>query len=258
MNAQYKFPFGQELKNVIQTDTLQKNIFVLGVYASAVHAQWIDADDKTLIKALAVASEPYIFWRGDFAEEIIKEIKIPNKLGRLIPADSKFNGPSGKCLDSLFLEPLNLRRENAWLCDLVPHSCQNKSQQEALEREYNKYVQSGDLPNYNIPNVPKNLASNERIKEIIDELKSSKADTILLLGDQPIKYFLSRYTNKYQTLSDFEEYGMPIKVSIEGKAYTIIALAHPRQAGQLGKSNQKWYEKHSNWIKNQKKHSNIF
>lgn len=255
MSAQYNFPFGQELKNVIQTDTTPKDVFVLGVYASAVHAKWVDTNGKTLIKALAVASEPYIFWKGDFVEEIIEEIEIPKEFGSLIPADSQFNGPSGKCLDSLFLEPLNYKRENAWLCDLIPYSCKNKSQQEALEREYDRYIQSGDLPSYSIPCVPRNLASEERVQEIVDELKLSKADTILLLGDQPIKYFLSKYTDKYKKLADFEEYGMPIEINIDGKTYVVIALAHPRQAGQLGKSNLKWFTKHDSW-KNSKKNRN--
>ena len=36
----YQYPFGQELKKVIQQDRTPKKVFVLGVYASAVHARW--------------------------------------------------------------------------------------------------------------------------------------------------------------------------------------------------------------------------
>ena len=60
----YYFPFGQPLKRVQQTDRTPKKVFVLGVYASAVHARWIDKEGRDKIKALAVASEPCIFWRG--------------------------------------------------------------------------------------------------------------------------------------------------------------------------------------------------
>lgn len=35
----YYFPFGQELRPLVQEDTPPKKIFVLGVYASAVHAK---------------------------------------------------------------------------------------------------------------------------------------------------------------------------------------------------------------------------
>jgi hypothetical protein len=42
---------------------------------------------------LAVASEPYIFWKGDGADKIISDIPIPKELGHLEPADPMFNGP---------------------------------------------------------------------------------------------------------------------------------------------------------------------
>ena len=34
------YPFGEELKQVVQQDRTPKKVFVLGVYASAVHAKW--------------------------------------------------------------------------------------------------------------------------------------------------------------------------------------------------------------------------
>ena len=87
------FPFGLYLNKVEQKDKKPKKVFILGVYASAVHAKWIDANNKVKVKALAVASEPYIFWKGDNAEKIIEGIKIPKEVGRLKPADLIFNGP---------------------------------------------------------------------------------------------------------------------------------------------------------------------
>ena len=36
----YYFPFGQELHPLVQEDQSPKKVFVLGVYASAVHARW--------------------------------------------------------------------------------------------------------------------------------------------------------------------------------------------------------------------------
>ncbi len=75
------FPFGQPIQKVCQTDRTQKKVFVLGVYASAVHARWICPDKKTLIRALAVDSEPEIFWTGErHAKEIIE---VYNKTPRL-------------------------------------------------------------------------------------------------------------------------------------------------------------------------------
>jgi len=43
----YFFPFGQKLTKVQQSETTpNKEVFVLGVYASAVHAKWLDKDNK--------------------------------------------------------------------------------------------------------------------------------------------------------------------------------------------------------------------
>ena len=101
-----------------ETDRNPKKVFVLGVYASAVHACWIDNFGKTIVNALAVASEPHIFWRGEYVDTILEGISIPNELGKLVPARKEFNGPSGIALDSLILNPLGLARKDAWLCDL--------------------------------------------------------------------------------------------------------------------------------------------
>ena len=140
------FPFGSQLQKVEQIDKSTKKVFVLGVYASAVHAKWIGMDGKIKVNALAVASEPYIFWKGENAEKIIENIPIPEKLGKLIPADKRFNGPSGIALDELFLNPLGYTREDAWLCDLIPYSRINANQQKAIEKHYNPLIKKFNLP----------------------------------------------------------------------------------------------------------------
>ena len=77
----YYFPFGQELHPLVQEDTSPKKVFVLGVYASAVHARW-KKDGQIVCQALAVASEPRIFWDGDPAEakQIIDSIRFTSRI----------------------------------------------------------------------------------------------------------------------------------------------------------------------------------
>lgn len=246
------FPFGSELKNVEQQDKSPKKVFVLGVYASAVHAKWIGVDGKVKVNALAVASEPYIFWKGDGATEIIDQIKIPSTLGTLIPADERFNGPSGNVLDEMFLKPFGYTREDAWLCDLLPYSRINPNQQKAIETHYKPLFKDFNLPECTIPLFSfAELNNSARVDEIVAELEQSQADTILLLGDAPIKYFLSHYS-KTSKLSDFgktkEEYGRKHQITIEGKTYNVIPLVHPRQAGKLGSNSQYWSNIHENWV----------
>ena len=93
----YLYPFGQKLHPLVQEDKTPKKVFVLGVYASAVHARWM-RDGQIVCRALAVASEPRIFWDGnpDEAKAIIDKIKIPQELGILVPAGKRLNGPSAK------------------------------------------------------------------------------------------------------------------------------------------------------------------
>ena len=242
------FPFGQEVQKVEQVERSPKRAFVLGVYASAVHARWESPTGKTRIKALAVASEPYIFWRGENAEEIIQGIQIPYQLGKLGAAEKQFNGPSGIALDDLILKPLRLTRTNTWLCDLVPYSCMNSSQQTALEREYFPIAEKYDLPLPTVPRVPYKLSNKKRRQAILEELEESGAEVIILLGDKPIQWFLQYYDERWKRLSDFKSYGKEHITEIAGKKYRVLPLAHPRQIAQLGRSTRKWFELHQEWI----------
>jgi len=249
MNQIGIFPFGKEVKKIEQVERSRKKAFVLGVYASAVHAKWENLQGKTVIKAMAVASEPYIFWRGENAEEIVSTIQIPHQLGRLVAAEKQFNGPSGVALDELILKPLGLERVDTWLCDLVPYSCMNPSQQKALEREYYPIIEKYDLPFPTIPKVPHKLSDDERRQAILEELEESGAEELILLGDKPIQWFLRYYDKRWMRLSDFQHYGKRHTTEFSGKKYQVLPLAHPRQIAQLGRSTRKWFEVHQEWLR---------
>jgi hypothetical protein len=204
------------------------------------------------VRALAVASEPYIFWKGDNVKEIINEIGIDKALGELVPAAANLNGPSGNTLDSQYLYPLGYSRIDAWLCDLLPYSLLNINQAKAIEDEYNTVSAKFNLPVCNIPPLSKkDLDNSDRRQEILSELKRSEANTIILLGDLPIKYFLSYYS-KYTKLSDFTSkakiYGKNVEINIEGKIYHVFPLVHPRQAGNLGYSSHDLSQAHRSWV----------
>lgn len=245
------FAFGQSVREIVQTDRSPKVVFVLGVYASAVHAQWINSTGKELIKALAVASEPYIFWCGEDAESIIEAIKIPDGLGKLVPANTMYNGPSGIALDNLILTPLGLVRKEVWLCDLVPYSCMNQPQRKAIEREYLPIAKKIGLPIPTVPTVPSVSAIKKdeiRRKEIVKEMLKSKAEILVLLGDVPISGFLSFFDNRWKRLSDFKTYGHLYDVHLGGRNLKVLPLAHPRQIAGLGLSSDFWLKEHAKWI----------
>jgi uracil-DNA glycosylase len=249
-----RYPFGEPVRRLVQQDRTPTDVFVLGVYASAVHARWLDAAGKTLVQALAVASEPQIFWDGSRADEVVSKIKVPEGAGtlRVDGALKELNGPSGRSLDRDFLAPLGVERKDAWLCDLVPHTCMNEGQAQAIDREYEPLRKTvRGLPAANLPSVPTEFANASRRAEVLEEIEQSKAKVVVLLGDEPIRYFLSAYHPKFKKLSDFgtteEEYGRLHPLQLGSQVRQILPLVHPRQAARLGSHNPEWSGRHDKW-----------
>jgi hypothetical protein len=241
------YPFGSRLLPVVQTDRSPKRIFVLGVYSSAVHAKWIGPDGRTCVRALAVASEPTIFWDGSNAEALIAQINVPARAGRLVASDSRLNGPSGRSLDRDFLGPLGIGRTDAWLCDLVPHTCLNPRQLAAIARAYEPQRRACALPEVDLPIVPRQFADDERRAQVLAELEVARAEILLLLGDEPVRHFLAHYDSRWQRLRDFDGYGQLHSATVNGRHYAVLPLAHPRQVGGLGTHSGSWRRRHDEW-----------
>ena len=250
----YYYPFGETVRPLTQQDRTPKQVFVLGVYASAVHATWRNGND-IICKALAVASEPRIFWDGNPREaaEIIDRITIPEELGKLEPAESQFNGPSAKVLDEHILAPLGFTRKNAWLCDLLPETRLNRSQMNAIRDKYNPKVKKYGLNEVTIPQRPTVFCNDTRRNEILAEMTDSQANLLVLLGDTPICQFLNKVADvTYHSLQEYVDqygYGKRSKATINGHEIFVLPLAHPRQIGALGTHSEKWFRLHQEWEK---------
>ncbi|MBQ3490002.1 MAG: hypothetical protein IJA86_05395 [Clostridia bacterium] len=248
----YLFPFGEPLHALTQEDRTPKKIFVLGVYASAVHATW-KKENKIICRALAVASEPRIFWDGnpEEAKRIISGISIPAGLGYLEPAGNGLNGPSAKVLDENILKPLGYTRAEAWLCDLLPESRLNSAQTRAIESKYNPLISSYGLNPVTVPPRPSVFCDEKRCLAITEELMAAQADTLVLLGDIPIRQYLKKIADiPYSSLGDYVRlygYGTPTEITINGKPFKVLPLAHPRQIGALGAHSEKWSQWHKRW-----------
>jgi hypothetical protein len=253
----YYFPFGETVHPLVQQDRGPKKVFVLGVYASAVHARW-KKDDKVVCQALAVASEPRIFWDGNPKEaaDIISKINIPEQMGTLEPAGTHLNGPSAKVLDNQILAPLGFTRKDAWLCDLLPETRLNPNQFKIIQKEYEPKAMQYGLNEVTIPKRPTNFCDKARSEEIISELEDSQAETLILLGDIPVLQFLNLVAEvDYKSLQEYVDlygYGNYSQVAINGKTYNILPLAHPRQIGALGAHSDKWYKLHQEWESNRR------
>ena len=248
----YYFPFGQELHPLVQEDKSPKKVFVLGVYASAVHARW-KKDGQIICQALAVASEPRIFWDGNpkEARAIIDAIAMPKELGVLEPAGRQLNGPSAKVLDENILAPLGYTRKDAWLCDCLPETRLNPSQVKALNEKYNSLIDQYGLNPVTIPRRPNSFCNQARSAEITEELLQSQAELLVLLGDIPIAQYLKKVTDvPYSSLGEYVErygYGTKTEITIQGRTIQVLPLAHPRQIGALGAHSEKWFLMHKKW-----------
>lgn len=235
-------------------------VFVLGVYASAVHARWLNPDGSTRVAALAVASEPHIFWRGEGEAEIIASIQVPAEAGRLVQPGAGMNGPSGAALDQLYLEPLGLTREDSWLCDLLPQSRMNSSQAAAVRERYAPLAEKLRLPAASVPPVPNRFATETRVEEIADEFLSSGAETLITLGDVPLKEFVAalRLCNR-SSIASFgtksNEYGQRHPFSLRGRRFELLPLVHPRQAARLGAHSPELAIAHENWANECRAHA---
>ena len=250
----YQYPFGEYVRPLVQEDRAPKKAFVLGVYASAVHARW-KKGNAVICQALAVASEPRIFWDGnpDEAEEIIRRIRIPAELGVLEPAGSHLNGPSAKVLDEHILAPLGFTRSDAWLCDCLPETRLNPSQVKVINERYVPLIEKYGLNEVTIPKRPSAFCDEKRAAEIVDELQQSQAELLVLLGDIPIEQFLTRVAKvPYRSLQEYVDrygYGNSSDTIVQGKHIKVLPLAHPRQIGALGAHSERWYKAHAEWEK---------
>jgi uracil-DNA glycosylase len=250
----HQFPFGAPLLTVEQLPPPKAEVFVLGVYASAVHARWVNPDGTTRVRALTVASEPSIFWSGNDEAEIIKSISIPPEAGHLEVPGGRMNGPSGHALDRYYLEPLGYTRETAWLCDLLPQSRLNAGQAEAIQSRYAPVAQRLNLPAASIPPVPKRFASRQRTEEIAEEFLRSRAHTLITLGDVPLKEFVRELGLALQpSIANFgtasNQYGRRHSFRLEGRQFELLPLVHPRQAARLGLHNPALAQAHDAWVK---------
>jgi hypothetical protein len=127
----------------------------------------------------------------------------------------------------------------------------NPGQEAAVKKKYLPLAAKYGAPIPIWPSVPPKLVDDDRLSEILSELKDSKAKIVILLGDQPVKWFLRLFSKQWRKLDDFGSkkslYGRLHEVQIDGVTPYVLPLAHPRQVAKLGKSSEKWFRLHNSW-----------
>lgn len=122
-------------------------------------------------------------------------------------------------------------------------------------KKYNDIAGKYGLPLSTIPEFREDEIKENAVKrhlEILNELEKSGANTIILLGDLPIRWFL-HFFDKRIKLSGFgnskETYGQRHDIVINNKTYSGFTLCHPRNTARLGAHSSNWAEWHEEWKK---------
>jgi hypothetical protein len=250
------FPFGRKVLKVSQADRTPKPVFILGVYGSAVYAQFKAVNSEIPIRYLPVDNEPGIFWNGDkeAVKKIISEINLPKAVGKLTPEISSVNGIMGKAFDKYYLHPLKLTRDQIWICNLIPYIVLNKNERKSV-RKYNNIHHEFNLPKAEIPAKKErwNYLTKKRFREIIEEIFLSRAEFIITLGQQPLKWFLQEYNSGVEKLLNVKDYGSFTKIQIESIKLNFIPLFHPRQLLKQKNIDSRVGLLHFDWIKTKSK-----
>ena len=243
----YQFPFGRSHgPTPPQTPIGEADLFVVGVYPSALHAAWFAPGGRRLCQALAVDIEPWSFWDGADAAQRVQEIAagVPPEAGKLEPADPRWNGPSGRTLREMYLKPLG--NPSCWITDLHDLYYISDGNARAIEKHYAHLAKRLDLPEARLPSRPPRVQpSPERLSTLEEEFLVSGAGWVLTLGNEPLPVLFPEGPRRLV----LEGYGEPVMRMLFGRyEVTAIHFCHPRQAAGLGRSSVRWAETHAAWI----------
>ena len=245
--ATYQFPFGRPHgPTPPQKPSGTADLFVVGVYPSALHAAWFAPSGHRLCQALAVDIEPWSFWDGADAAQRVEEIaaSVPTEAGRLEPAHPRWNGPSGCTLQEMYLEPLG--HPTCWITDLHEMYYLSDGNAKAIEKHYIPLAEKLGLPAAKLPTRPPRVQPEPRRLAVLEEeFLASGATTVLTLGNEPLPALFPGGPRRLVS----EGYGELARRRLFGRhGVTAIHLCHPRQAAGLGRSSAQWAETHAAWM----------
>lgn len=126
----------------------------------------------------------------------------------------------------------------------------NHRQKRAIEDRYRPEMRRFGLPEPAWPRVPTVLADARRRAEIEAELHESRADVLITLGDEPLRWFARYYGAKAQLRSygrDRATYGRLHSIRIGGRDIQLLPVVHPRHAARLGTHSSTWAGLHQAW-----------
>lgn len=255
------FPFGR--KNSARPPRRPSgaaDLFVLGVYPSALHVRWNAPAGKgapVRIGALAVDNEPVCFWDGADEEKRIarwkKAVEFPPDGGWGTVGPTAGNGSSGELVVREVLSPLKVSPDKAWFTDAIPWyfvKTGARQQGSAITERYGPFAKSRGLPPTELPERPKarelvDLAVRSQAVRIRREILESEAGLVVTLGQEAWDTLVGVANNPKPPGDRLTSlaYGKRGTIEIDGRKLEWLPLAHPG----IVRQSKAWREAHQAW-----------
>ena len=257
MLGQATFPFGKpSTARPPRTPSGSAELFVLGVYPSALHVRWSPPgwEQSRLgvgpIGALAVDDEPTVFWDGADAQDRIEQWRADvgfregDANGTWGHVRAAGNGTSGRSVAERVLAPLGMAAEATWFSDVVDRffvksgNARRREQADAINADYAPFAVEAGLPEARLPSRPGTeeliqLGLAEHSQRLREELTQARAPVVVTLGEEARRVL--------QGIADSA--GGPPALPLEGRRLTGDAGATYGEAGTvtLGDIDAQWY-----------------
>lgn len=250
-----RFPFGQPAtRRPPRAPAELADLFVLGVYPSALHVRWTRPDGQ-VVGALAVADEPEVFWDGADADQRIAQwrdaVDWQDSWGRTGAAGG--NGSSGRVVASKVLDPLGVSPDRTYFSDCLPNYFVKTgagSQGQRIRTVYNEFAATvgeplhlADLPDRPKPGQLVERAIRDERNELLDQIQQSGAARIVTLGQEAADVLVGIAGLAEINLGTRLDYGAPRKAIIGTRALEWIPLTHP------GNRTPHWVARHDEWAR---------
>src|SRR3954464_6696638 len=197
MNDAHRYQVGRPGGVGAPSSTGPRRGFGLGAYPSALHVRWKGVAGQE-ISALPVDDEPEPFWTGTDERERIDAWKSaigfdPAVHGTVGPV-GQLNGSSGRALDTDYLEPLGISREDAWITDCLPTYHASDAVTKAIAERFLPALPDGTPP----PNLPPHPSEGTiishatdaaRLEELRVEFAHADPEIVITLGNAAARVF---------------------------------------------------------------------
>jgi hypothetical protein len=226
-------------------------LFVLGVYPSALHARW-RRPDGAVVAALAVDDEPAVFWDGadaaariDRWRELVGWSPAWGSTGA-VPG----NGSSGRHVLEHVLRPLGVPAGRTHFTDCLPTYFVKRgssSQTAAIRKVYDPFAARHGLPLADLPErpAPKDLVRRAVAEEgphLARQLADAAAPPVVTLGQEAADVLTRLRSADPVVLAPGPNYGRAHHITLGCHGIEWLPLVHP------GNRSERWRRAHRDWV----------